>query len=324
MINVKSYIFWLPLFFFLSGQALGLPTAKYTVKVIDEAGQPIAGADANIIFMKANPGGVGGQTYFIEGKTDSEGLYVGEGETQQTGAYGARQDGYYYSRHDYNGLERVSGIIGFRRWQPWNPTVEVVLKKIVNPVSMYAKSTEWIDVPLLEEPVGFDLLKGDWVTPHGKGLTSDFIIHLNKNVVSLREFDASLTLSFSNSPDGIQPFFSEVNQGSTLRSLHQAPLDGYNTTLEQKKSQSPNQLTVSAYRSDTNYYFRTRCSDDDTNACLYGKIYGNIEFGGVTNNKTGKIKFTYYVNPTPGDTNIEFDPKKNKFQLPRGYELKKP
>jgi hypothetical protein len=33
----------------------------------------------------------------------------------------------------------------------------------------------------------------------------------------------------------------------------------------------------------------------------YGKIYGDF------------MNFTYYLNPTPNDRNVEFDPKRNLF-----------
>jgi hypothetical protein len=66
------------------------------------------------------------------------------------------------------------------------------------------------------------------------------------------------------------------------------------------------------YKSGQNYYFRIR-SNGDTDKSLYGKIDGNIEFSrfGYSN---GAIRFTYYLNPSQGDNNIEFDPKRNLFK----------
>jgi len=47
-------------------------------------------------------------------------------------------------------------------------------------------------------------------------------------------------------------------------------------------------------------------------SALYGKIHGDITVSG-TLRETSKIIFTYYLNPTPNDRNIEFDPNKNLF-----------
>src|SRR5204863_9024831 len=52
------------------------------------------------------------------------------------------------------------------------------------------------------------------------------------------------------------------------------------------------------------YFFRIRTSVHASGKIVsanYGKIYGDF------------MDFTYYLNPTPNDRNIEFDPKRNLF-----------
>jgi hypothetical protein len=46
-------------------------------------------------------------------------------------------------------------------------------------------------------------------------------------------------------------------------------------------------------------------------ACNYGKIHGPIRFWIEPPEAT--LSMTYYLNPTPNDRNLEFDPKKNLF-----------
>jgi hypothetical protein len=51
-----------------------------------------------------------------------------------------------------------------------------------------------------------------------------------------------------------------------------------------------------------NFYFRVRTALDHQGnvvSAQYGKIYGDL------------AQFRYYLNPTPNDRNIEFDPKQN-------------
>ena len=44
---------------------------------------------------------------------------------------------------------------------------------------------------------------------------------------------------------------------------------------------------------------------------LYGKIDREIHMRGVARRGPADIVFTYYLNPTPNDRNLEFDPKRN-------------
>ena len=300
---------------FFSIHSWSLPTAKYTLKVIDQMKEPVSGANASISFMKPKSTGWGGQTYYVEGSTDSDGIYIGSGETEQYGVYGASKSGFYDTSYTYHGLKTVSGIIGFRRWQPWNPTLEVVLKAIKSPIAMYAynASTSSISVPKLNEFIGYDLIKRDWVVPYGKGLTADFKFKLEKDVKKNGDFTSNLVLAFSNELDGIQAFHKSITGGSRLRSNHEAPIKGYKSTLSRIRAENSQGMTY-PFRDDANYYFRVRCTEDE-DSCLYGKIYGDIEFGSVSTKKTGVIRLgKFYLNPIMGYRNVEFDPKKNKFK----------
>jgi hypothetical protein len=53
--------------------------------------------------------------------------------------------------------------------------------------------------------------------------------------------------------------------------------------------------------------------DDSGNvkSALYGKIPGNFRFYAGTKAPTSGMGFDYYLNPTPNDRNVEFDPKRN-------------
>ena len=295
----------------LPNVVLALPTAKYTILVVDEQGVPIEGADASISFMRPKPQGWGGKTNFISGKTDKDGFFTGEGTTEQYGVYGADADGYYGTSFKYNGFTGVSGIIGFRKWQPWNPTLKVVLKKIKKPIPMYAYYTGMIELPDAKGDIGYDLVKRDWVSPYGKGVTADFQIRLEGEFRSMRDSNVSFALKFANEADGLQPFSVEKRQGSRFISAYNAPLTGYQPNLIQSRINTPGKLSKTSYNNEDNYnyYFRVRCDGDDESTCLYGKIYNRIEFAA-----RGFLSFKYYLNPTPGDTNVEFDPKRNLFK----------
>lgn len=288
-----------------------LPTAKTTLLVTDEQGEPLVGVEARLGFRKPKSNGSGSTSYGIEGITDEEGIYTGEGATENIMFYGSSADGYYNSSFQYRGFTGVSGILGFRKWQPWNPTLKVVLREIKKPIAMYAYHTDWIDIPKNGEFVGYDLIKRDWVSPYGKGINSDFLFRLDKDIRSYQDYDSALILKFPNEADGIQSILVGKEQGSDLKLAYKAPVDGYSNLLEQSESGRKDQVLQVLFKEEQNYYFRIR-SYGDTEKALYGKIHGNIQYGRISSGK-GAIRFTYYLNPTPGDTNVEFDPRQNLF-----------
>lgn len=294
--------------------ALALPTAKYTLLVLDEEGETIQGANASISFMKPKSSGWGGQSNYVEGKTNEEGFYTGQGVTERYGVYGADAVGYYGTSFKYSGFTGVSGILGFRKWQPWNPTLKVVLKKKINPIAMYAYSTGASPITIPDTKgivIGYDLVKNSWVSPYGKGVTADFLFKLEGEFKSIRDNNVKFSLKFTNAADGIQSFTVEKRQGSRFISDHHAPLAGYLPSIQQSRVNSSGKKSVTSYdkEADYNYYFRVRCDGGDESTCLYGKIYNRIGFS-----PRGSLSFSYYLNPTLGDTNVEFDPKKNLFK----------
>jgi hypothetical protein len=200
------------------------------------------------------------------------------------------------------------------RWQPWDPTVVLILKKIVRPIPMYARRIER-EIPLANEKVGFDLMDADWVAPHGRGKSGDILFKVTKRVISFDDFGAELLLSFPNDGDGIALMSADNQGGSELRSSHEAPGGGYDPSLSLLQGNSKDRGRYGMTGEDKNYFFRVRTVLDERGqvvSCFYGKIYGRIEYFPVSY-KTAKVRFTYYLNPTPNDGNVEFDPKRNLF-----------
>src|SRR5208283_4458364 len=104
----------------------------------------------------------------------------------------------------------------------WNPTATLVLKKIGKPIAMYAK---WINthVPAIDKPIGYDLMVGDWITPYGKGVNTDFLFTGHFEKLADGESDFTLTVSFPKPGDGIQEYLpSSVDKSSGLLSPHEA------------------------------------------------------------------------------------------------------
>ena len=283
---------------------------KVTVKVVDEKETPVDQAEVTITFSNAKakgPGkGWGADIKYdkVKGKTNGEGIFFASGSTNMNVPASAVKDGYYGSsggvQYDQNG-------------KPDKNIVLIPLKKILNPVPMYVKKTDWIKVPLLKQDVGYDLEVGDWVAPHGKGKVADFVFNMDCEINKNNDNKVSNTLSFSNREDGIQEYVFDKKDHSSYRWPYEAPEKGYLARLEKRIEYAKTRLPFfSSVKKDTeiNYIFRVRTKLDEKRNII-GAKYGKME-GEIDCSTDGSIKFTYYFNPS-GNRSLEFDAKRNLF-----------
>ena len=64
------------------------------------------------------------------------------------------------------------------KWQPWNPTIEFVLKEKKNPIPMYVNNDQHNEpIPARNEWCGFDMMKNAWTKPYGLGEHADIEIY---------------------------------------------------------------------------------------------------------------------------------------------------
>jgi hypothetical protein len=300
-----------------SSTAFVLPRAKITVAVIDENGRPVEGADVGIGFEKNTGWGV--KEIPVEGRTNTEGLFSGSAFAMGHVGFTASKEDFYKSvgAHDFENGK-------FGRWVPWNPIITIVLRRIENPVPMYARDLELkpLEIPIQGEDVGFDLLESDWVTPYGHGKTADLVVRLARVDGNADSFDSKLTVSFTNKFDGIQTFKDDRRFGSVFKLPRFAPETGYDAQLVHSiRSVSGEPLRYS-FREENNYIFRIRSQEENGQLirAMYGKIHGEIKFD-PRGSKTALLGFKYYLNPDYTH-NLEFDPTKNLFtDLKRGERV---
>lgn len=286
-----------------------LPEACITIKVVNEEGKPIEGINVGLGFERNT--GAGTKGIPINGLTNTNGSFTGKENTINFVGYRAYKEGYYESEGEY----RFQGQSG-GRWYPWNPEIKVVLRKIGNPVPMYARDAQMspIALPALEKPIGFDLMEYDWVSPYGKGIHSDFIFELTKQYVSAQEYGGQLTLTFPNKFDGIQLVKEDRRFGSQLKLPRFAPEASYNKTLDIIVKKTHGKPVSYEFKDDNNYIFRIRSEEKNGKLirAMYGKIHGDIKFD-PKDMKISGIVFKYYLNPDY-TKNLEFDPKQNLFK----------
>jgi hypothetical protein len=265
---------------------------KATIRAVDETGNPISEANADIgYYANSKPANA-------LGITDTNGMFVASHAVPESLAevsLQAGKPGYYTSW-----VKRLLGP----KYDPsqWIFTQTLILKQVGHPIAMYAK---WIrkNPPVLNPPIGFDLMVGDWVGPNGKGINTDIIFQGVDYRKSGADYEHTIKVSFPKSGDGIQSYTIPNSEAvSGLRSPHEAPLEGYQPELTKQRSAHPSQPAKNDDDPNHVYIFRVRTVLDEqgnVKGALYGKIYGDF------------MQFAYYLNPTPNSRNIEFDPKQN-------------
>ena len=313
----------------------GEPVAHVVVAVRDEDGSAVTNVEVGVgTFVRRIPGPEAGfaETAQVEARTDTNGFARLTIPSRRGDLYLHMRptEGFYYDR----GIElRMTNAVG-GRWEPWGQTNVLVVRRIVNPIPMYAKTFLGSDlmVPENGKPVGFDLMEGDWVAPYGSGTVADFVFDLRwashgRNESRHLMYEAKMDLSFSNEGDGLVevriPSFAPP-RGSVYKMPRMAPQSNYVSGLSWRQSRSDKGRSPDP-PSDMNYFFcvRSRRNPDGSHASsLYGKIHGPLQIS-VRPSKT-TLELEYYLNPTPNDRNTEFAVGKNLMQPPPSISIGDP
>jgi hypothetical protein len=296
-----------------SGQLLDV---KLRVTVSDERGSPIRDAKALCYFSKpvdkTDPWK--GQTSDeISIMTDGEGKATATGKSMARMAAVIQKEGYYESRETLYNLKFNREKL---QWLPYEREVKLVLRKIANPIPMYAWGMHLMSYPVGTNVwVGYDMLLAEWMPPHGKGETEDVRFHV------LRAADAYdrtqpavvLTVLFMGEKNGVCGIDDQtVSYQSWLKLPYSAPREGYaEKEFRFEKRLGEHEFKTMTNTGTTNCFFRIRSKTDKDGKFiegLYGKLDGPVE---VEGGRGIRVSMFYYVNPTPNDLNMEFDPKKN-------------
>jgi len=292
--------------------------AKITVRVVDESGNPVAGANVGVGFelntqKKEIP---------MNGITNSEGRFSASEKCNGYIGFNVVKSGYYMSVGQYNFKYEKKG---FMQWEPWNPEITVVLRKIENPVPMYARNTKdsLIEIPVTGKDVGFDLILFDWLTPYGKGQIADFYCNLYVSRRGPSDFEYKLDISFPRKFDGIVSFEEDLMQGSEFKLPRFAPENGYKKDIRVFIDRKPIGASNRSFKENRSYIFRVRSEVENgkLKKALYGKIIGDIGIG-TKKQGTANLYIKYYLNPD-FTRNLEFDPKRNLFvNLPEREQVR--
>lgn len=336
-----------------------LPMVTAKIRFINEIGVPLpeVQSDAGCRTFTGN------DKLLDKGVSDADGFCVFKFKALSRIGVRTKKDGYYQSiapaRNEfppdmrfsfepfiYDGIDpRSKRDVEPPMKKEVNLEASVTLREIRNPIPLYVKRVR-MDIPARDVWLGYDFEVGDWVKPHGEGISSDLRIRsapkrldpADPNKSTLLPGVATLEIGFGK--DGGIIRVTKDNGWlavSEMKMPHLAPEAGYNTLPTLKIEQTGfGAGTSSEYEKapDTGeyllakangYFFRTRVRREGEKivSANYGKLMGNINYrpahldgawwGDKKKNAPafGSIEFTYYFNPTANDRNLEFDVKKN-------------
>jgi hypothetical protein len=286
---------------------------KVVLRCVDQDGQAVPDVTVSTgVSLDGNPE----TTTQINGKTDKDGCLVVAGKGNGAFGYLCGKKGYY----DTWEVKKLSNFpevyVSHGRWQPYGMTNTVVLKRKVNPVAMYAfdYTADYTVIPEIGEPLGFDLMAGDWVAPNGTGKTPDFKVTYFRDGEGRDFTHQELVLTADGPFAGFMKVKSDTY--SAFKSPHHADTNDVYTQELRFTFDRP---------SDTGRYvdgrmtaeecivFRSRTRIDKDGRLVgahYGKIYGPLKFA-TSHRGPGSMKPLFYLNPTENDTNLEYDPRRN-------------
>ena len=318
---MKTVFLPLSIVFWVGASALGQvaakllndPVAKIEVTIRDEALSPVPNIEVIAVFPQSSDELAKYRFVKKRAATGKDGGIVFADKTILNPSIGVQLAKHYVSGREVE-LNVNEGGQKDGQWLPIPFIEQLILKKIIKPVPMYAVAAWPIVLPAKDGSFGFDLEKRDWVVPHGAGAKSDLIFTLEKKEDSVLGNSATLRVTFSNPSDGLIPLYELPGVESELKLPRIAPMEGYEAERKFTTNWSPTRLPAPPTRPALGYLYRVRTVLDgkgQVKSGLYGKIDGEFEWD-ASNFPTAQVTFTYYLNPD-GTQNLEFDRKKNLF-----------
>ena len=294
-----------------------IPKAKVTFRVINQDGVPIVGEPARVGFYPKDT---------VHGKTDVNGYFTAEGRTASDYLFAIGRlkvdepSPKYYATYFRKDIAHWKDYPKDGKWKPWNETIEVMVKEKLNPIPMYACSSDFNkSIPKINAWIGYDFEKNDWLTPYGNGIIADIEVKLDAVFYDDGWQQVFAKIRFPYPLSGA--YIMKKDQNSDLKSVYCADskhvyeqeISFYDVierpvgvSAREIKKDSPNPKRLS---DDEYIIFRTRTEIDCTGkltSARYGKIYGPIKFYLSQNSMKGYVEINrYYFNPNVNDTNLE-------------------
>ena len=250
---------------------------------------------------------------------------------------------------------RFKGKNFFGVWQPDNLVVTLRLDRVEKPIPLFVKRVELTNSRKgiggfdgTNSVVRFDLMKGDWLAPYGKGETADLefkaVLELkgkerkfryaSRKVEDVLFYELVSVISPCSTNDAVSKVQVKEDAGIKIRMVNDdfssrqiVRSRGKRKIIRPKFPNEWNCEYYSNYNKSQCYKFRVRSRYDEKGnlkEAYYGKIYGDFEIQGDEKRGITSISFLYYLNPTSLDRNLEWDMKNNLCSEPGAINQREP
>lgn len=271
-------------------------------RVVDDDGFPVVGASCSgWLFLE----GVTNQGSGYSGVTDTNGCFRVHGRCGEWYSFVVRREGWYETKLTVrNPKDTIETAVVDGKWQPYGETKTVVLKKILNPVSMGKVGRCSIVIPVFDKWIGFDFEKRQWVPPYGNGEFSDVMLRFGRDVQDRQtNYRVAMEVSFSHLPHA--GCYEMKSDGfSERKTVYHADSNAcYRSTLSYSQIRCPETKRQENWLGKDSYLvFRTR-TVTDAKGHLQSAHYGVIR--GPWSSFNSMLSAGFLFNPTPNDTNLE-------------------
>lgn len=279
---------------------------KVTFHVVDSVGCSVSNAAMRVVWTCDYKN----QSKVLRTKTDENGIVVIEEKSRGTFTYFLEKDGYYKSEGKHSFYVRGETRVKDGRWEPWNPTVKVVLKEKRKPTPMFCGIQKGgFPIPR-NTPVGFDFEKGEPVNPYGNGEYPDVTLLFSSNAPL--KFSPARTNSLEIfTVDADEGFIKKTcDAQSSFKSIYECPETGYVRNWVFSFAYAYTKVDNKRFPSGEYLMFRTRARHDGNGNLVgsrYGKIYSLSFDDDPDNPGKGFVSLDYRFNPTENDRNLEWN-----------------
>jgi len=278
--------------------------AKIELHIADDDGAPVPDAKIKAYLgMNFRPKGT-----WINGTTNTNGVFVLEGKTcgDEIEVF-VTKDGYYDSHVVYcyatMGAERE---VKDGKWQPYGASEKIVLRKLKHQMTVPIDG-QFVDTRCLNEWVGYDIEKHDFVVPHGNGSVTDFQVTIDWNGRWLPDYRGmGVRIRF------VEPYSGYYTCAVVAESEFKGPYKANPQADFQKEARfyeevsDDNKRSRYLFDSSKCWVVRSRCKVDSYGQLVEANysIVHNVDFACQPDGK-GCFRLTGVMNPTPNDANLE-------------------
>ena len=284
--------------------------AKIVFSVIDDDGSPVKDARVNVFFDMADRS----KGRRVIAQTDTNGVCVVNEKTKGVLEIEVLCKGYYRSTDLISFIDMGrEHEVRKGKWQPWGMGRQITLLPVKNPLARIAGIPDWKWTKEINKWVGFDLMKYDFVEPHGIGKTSDMEVMFEWDG-AWRQKDykgMSLQLRFPQKFAG--GYYADKTPGSEYCGVYRAQT---NSNYKSEFSFSDNVATRDKRGNVTSWnrhFFnpskvlvvRSRCrynADGTLESASYFQL-SDVQY--ACDERGAAVRFLSIYNPAPNDTNLE-------------------